>query len=242
MGQARGRITPKIHQCGDRKRGEGHRAQQPLSKRQREAYDHIVRSLRERGIPMSRPELSRAMNRTGTAGADHFLNALARKNWVQLLPNTSRGIRLISAGELPLLDKTQPARGPGPCDGRIVDRVPGTLADQVHPRPDYFVECHTDSLRGLGVRTGDLLAIRKATDAENGSIVAVRWNRARKLKFGRFERIDERHAELRPVTEGVTATRLDRTKQGWSIAGLVVGAIKVRSIDMQQGGEDEQDA
>ena len=85
------------------------------------------------------------------------------------------------------------------------------------------------------MRAGDLLAILTATDAENGSIVAVRWNRARKLRFGRFERIDEQHAELQPVTEGETATRLDRTKQGWSIAGLVVGAIKVRSFDMQQG-------
>ena len=92
------------------------------------------------------------------------------------------------------------------------------------------------------MRTGDLLAIRTATDAENGWIIAARRSRGSKLRFGRFERIDERHAELRAVTEGETAIRLDTTKQGWSIAGLVVGAIKVRSFDMQQGGEDEQDA
>ena len=159
MGAARCSSTSKTHQSGERKRGEGQESRQRLSKRQREAYDHIVLSLRERGIPPSRPELSRALKRTGTAGADHFLNALARKNWIELLPGTQRGIRLISAGELPVISDTGPDSGTGADDRRVLDRVPGTLADQVHPRPDYFVECHTDSLRGLGVRTGDLLAI-----------------------------------------------------------------------------------
>ena len=242
MRAVRGSSTSKTHQSADRKRGEAQGDQQRLSKRQREAYDIVVRSLRERGIPPSRPELSRALKRTGTAGADHFLNALARKGWIELLPDTQRGIRLISAGELPVISDTEPDGGTDADHPHVLDRVPGTLADQVHPRPDYFVECHTDSLRGLGVRTGDLLAIRTATDAENGWIIAARRSRGSKLRFGRFERIDERHAELRAVTEGETAIRLDTTKQGWSIAGLVVGAIKVRSFDMQQGGEDEQDA
>lgn len=203
-----------------------------LTDRQREALDHIRRYTRRHGFPPSRAELAVQMGLTHAASVDTHLAALQKKGWIEIRPNTRRGIRLLDDADpdLPLIDLVEPigdiaAGEPIIAESRIVDRIPAAVAERFRPRPDYFLTVRGDSMNRTVLRDGAIVAIRSTPEAKDGDVVVARFGDEVTLK--RFVRIDRRHVELRPDShnEEHKAIQLDLAKHILHIDGVAVGAL-----------------
>ena len=202
-----------------------------LTGRQQQVLDIIREHLKVRGVPPSRPELARALGVEGQQGAvDSHLNALSKKGFVKLLPRVERGIRLLREGapvyepdELPEVAAGDPILAEEREPARLYDF--DSFVRLFESRPDYFVRVRGDSLDRAGFRTGDIVAVRKEQEPNNGDLVVARIGQEITLK--RFRRIDAECIELEPESTNPEhkTIRIDPTTEDFQIAGVVVGAI-----------------
>ena len=203
-----------------------------LTKRQRETLDHIRAFIRRNGFPPSRAELSKSLGLSHPTSADTHLTALQTKGWIEIRPDTNRGIRLLGDADpaVPLIDLVEPtgeiaAGEPIVAESRIVDRISPVVAERFSPGPDYFLRVRGDSMDRTGLRDGDLVAVRATPEAKNGDVVVARFGDEVTLK--RFVRVDKRHVELRPDSHNPKhePIRIDLAKHILHIDGIAVGAL-----------------
>ena len=76
-----------------------------------------------------------------------------------------------------------------------------------------------------GFASGDIVAVRKQPEANDGDIVLARIGEEVTLK--RFQRIDAEHVELQPVSRNPEHEPIEigPTTEDAEIVGIVVGAI-----------------
>ena len=165
-----------------------------LTARQQQILELVQSTIERTGAPPTRAEIAAELGFRSPNAAEEHLQALARKGVIELLGGTSRGIRL-KAGTLRALTE---ARGkqymlplPGiaqltlPLVGRVAAGHPILAQENIDqsylveaslfPRkPDYLLKVKGMSMRDAGIIDGDLLAVKKSTDARNGQIVVAR--------------------------------------------------------------------
>ena len=151
-----------------------------LTERQQRTLDVIRRHIRIRGIPPSRSELARELGMRHQASVDLQLSALARKNWVKILPNVDRGIQLLREGA-PLLDPDQlpevAAGAPIVAEERPLPRLNDfdSFAGQFESRPDLFLRVQGDSLDRVGIQHRRRRRREaNAPEANDGDLVVAR--------------------------------------------------------------------
>ena len=100
-----------------------------------------------------------------------------------------------------------------------------SIIGQFESRPDYFVRVEGDSLNAVGFASGDIVAVRKQPEANNGDIVLARIGQEATLK--RYQRIDKDTVEFQPVSTNPEhqPIRVDANTDDVAIVGVVVGAI-----------------
>ena len=196
-----------------------------LTDRQKEVLDAIRTHIARRGFPPSRQELADALGLSAPGSVEGHLNALARKGWLELVHDTRRGIRLLNAGEVPVIEAIGEIAAGEPlvAESRIRDRMAATCADWFSPRPDFFLRVKGDSLEDLGVRTGDLVAVTSTPVANDGMLVVARING--EIAAKRFRRIDERHVELAPANSRYKPIVVDLALEDFGIEGHIVGTL-----------------
>lgn len=131
-------------------------------------------------MPPTVVEITKAMGLLSTNGVRGHLQALARKGAIELIPNASRGIRVLHS------DTQQQGLPQGlPIVGRVAAGHPILAEEHIEdycrvdaalfkPRADYLLRVKGESMRDAGILDGDLLAVHSKPTAENGQIVVVR--------------------------------------------------------------------
>ncbi len=148
-----------------------------LTARQAEILALIRRSVQQTGMPPTRQEIAAELGFRSANAAEEHLRALARKGVIELLPGSSRGIRI--AGEA-----ASAAQGL-PIVGRVAAGQPLLALEHIEdhcavapelfkPRADYLLRVAGMSMRDAGILDGDLLAVHAAPTARNGQIVVAR--------------------------------------------------------------------
>ena len=66
----------------------------PLTKRQQQIFDLIKETISDTGMPPTRAEIALFFGFKSANAAEEHLKALAKKGYIEMLPGTSRGIRL----------------------------------------------------------------------------------------------------------------------------------------------------
>lgn len=205
-----------------------------LTNRQREVFHAIKGHIRRHGVPPSRTELAHSLGLAEASSVTGHLARLADAGWIELLPNTNRGIRVLNE-QVPLLDALGEVAAGTPiiCEAHILERVPAAIADQFHPRPDYLLTVRGDSIERTGVTDGSVLAVKKTANAKSGQLVVARFGDEVTVK--RFIKIDDRHVELRPESRNPAhkVMKLDLAKHILDIDGVVVGALITRLDDTE---------
>ena len=226
------RRTPMARGAEGVSRGEKRRMKGlELTAKQELALTLIRQSLKERGVPPTRAELADKMGLSKPSSVDKHLIALEKKGWANIGRATSRGIRLLREGAPLVTEDELPAVAAGspmiaedrPEPTRLNDF--DSFAGQFEGKPDYFVRLVGTSLDKVGLRTGDIMAIRREAQARNGDIVLARIGEDVTLK--RYERTGRSTVELQPVSTNAEdkPIKIRPTTSDVEIVGVVVGAI-----------------
>jgi len=197
----------------------------PLTARQQQIFDLIRENITDTGMPPTRAEIARFFGFKSANAAEEHLKALAKKGYIEMLPGTSRGIRLaeqfIENEGLPLIGRV--AAGEPILAAEHVEyhyKVDGSL---FHPAADYLLRVNGDSMKDIGILDGDLLAVHQTTDVQNGQVVVARVEDDVTVKrFKREGNIVYLHAE----NETFSPIHVDLTSQEFNIEGIAVGIIR----------------
>ncbi len=219
-----------------------------LTDRQQQILDLIRQAIVNTGFPPTRAELATVLGFKSANAAEDHLRALARKGVIELTAGASRGIRLTDLAnetiesdvdtELPA-DRPRLKTLPGagflllPLIGRVaaghpilatenIEKEINVDLDMFEQRPDYLLKVKGLSMRDAGILDGDLLAIKKASDARNGQIVVARIDEEVTVKRlsksgGRIELLPE-NPDFEPIQI--------QQGQDFSLEGIAVGLIR----------------
>jgi repressor LexA len=196
-----------------------------LTARQAEILELIRSYIEEEGCPPTRAEIAATLGfRSANAAEDH-LRALQRKGYIEMIPGSSRGIRLLDeeAEEygLPVVGRVA-AGEPILAEQNIEDYCP-LEGDAFHPRADYLLRVRGDSMQDIGIHDGDLLAVHRTPRAENGQVVVARLDDDVTVK-----RFRQRGSIVRLIAENPAyePIRVDLREQDLYIEGLAVGVLR----------------
>lgn len=192
-----------------------------LTPRQQQILQLIRDRINETGMPPTRAEIAGTFGfRSANAAEDH-LRALARKGMIELLPGSSRGIRLLEPEGLPLVGRVaagQPLLAQEHIEEHL--RIDPLL---FHPAADYLLRVRGMSMRDIGILDGDLLAVHQCPSAENGQVVVARIGDEVTVKrFRQRGNIVTLIAE-NPAFEPI---KVDLRHQELAIEGVAVGVIR----------------
>ena len=93
------------------------------------------------------------------------------------------------------------------------------------PRVDYFLQVRGDSMKDVGIMNGDLLAVHKTDQANNGQIVVARLDdevTVKRLQRGR----NKYQLSLLPENPDYSPIEVDLREQHCEIEGISVGVIR----------------
>ena len=198
---------------------------QTLTHRQQQVLDVIENHLSRHDMPPTVVEITVALGLSSANGVRGHLQALAKKGAIELIPNASRGIRLIKSEQsqrgLPIVGRVA-AGSPVLAEEHIEDYC-HVDADFFHPGADYFLRVSGESMRDVGILDGDLLAVKRMPTAENGQIVVARLDNEVTVK--RLQKRGQKvylHAE-NPQFDTIV---VDLNVQPLAIEGIAVGVLR----------------
>ena len=204
-------------------RNEAGTKMENLTSRQAQVLDLIKQYIADTGYPPTRADIARELGFKSPNAAEEHLKALARKGAIEMIPGTSRGIRLPDDGGLPVVGRVA-AGSPILATEHIEERVE-LPAGFFQPRADFLLRVHGDSMKDVGILDGDLLAVHKTPEAANGQIVVARIDDEVTVK--RFQRTRTRSKVLLlPENEDYQPIEVDLKEQELMIEGVVVGLLR----------------
>jgi len=198
-----------------------------LTSRQEQILAYLKEYMQETGFPPTRSEIAQKMGFKSPNAAEEHLRALARKGAIEMLPGTSRGIRLPINEQLGLPIIGQVAAGsPLLAEESIADYCT-IAADFFSPTADYLLTVKGTSMVDVGIYEDDLLAVHKTDHANNGDIVVARIDdevTVKRLETGRSKNLLRLIAE-NPDFEPI---EVDTRERQFAIEGISVGVIRRR--------------
>jgi repressor LexA len=193
-----------------------------LTPRQAQVLDLIRQHISDTGYPPTRADIAAELGFRSPNAAEEHLKALARKGAIEMIPGTSRGIRLPDDAGLPIVGRVA-AGHPILAEEHIEERIDMPPAF-FHPRADFLLRVRGDSMIDAGILNGDLLAVHKTPDAANGQIVVARLDDEVTVK--RFQRRGRRRVTLLAENEAFDPIEVDLEQQAFQIEGLGVGVLR----------------
>jgi len=197
--------------------------QAKLTSRQAQVLDLIRQYIADTGYPPTRADIARELGFRSANAAEEHLKALARKGAIEMIPGTSRGIRLPEDSGLPVVGRVA-AGSPILAAEHIEDRV-DLPPSFFKPRADYLLRVRGESMRDVGILDGDLLAVHRTAEAANGQIVVARIEDEVTVK--RFQRTRQRNViMLLPENPEFSPIEVDLRERDVQIEGLAVGVLR----------------
>jgi repressor LexA len=194
-----------------------------LTPRQAQVLELIRQHIEDTGYPPTRADIAQALGFKSPNAAEEHLKALARKGAIEMIPGTSRGIRLPDEIGLPVVGRVA-AGNPILAEENIEDHVEIPAAF-FRPRADFLLRVRGDSMINAGILDGDLLAVHRTPEAANGQVVVARVEDEVTVK--RLQRTRSRsRLLLLPENDAYEPIEVDLANQAFAIEGLSVGVIR----------------
>lgn len=197
-----------------------------LTPRQSEILNFIQTFMDETGMPPTRAEIARELGFRSVNAAEEHLRALQRKGVIELIPGTSRGIRLKDFLReqlgLPLVGRVA-AGQPILAEEHIEDRyrIDTSMFD---PSPHYLLRVNGMSMKDAGILDGDLVAVHRTPEVRSGQIIVARLEDEVTVKRYRQEGST---VWLLPENDEFSPILVDLKEQSMVIEGVVVGLVRI---------------
>jgi repressor LexA len=148
-----------------------------LTPRQREIYDFVLQTIREKGYAPSIPEIGRRFNIASTNGVSDHLKALEKKGYLRRIGK--RAIEVLSALGEPVLTATRdiPLLGRVPAGKPFLSEENSegllTIPSDMGSGKLFALLVKGDSMIDAGILDGDRVIVKQQGTAENGEIVCA---------------------------------------------------------------------
>ena len=196
-----------------------------LTPRQKQILTLLQKLMHETGMPPTRAEIAKSLRFRSANAAEEHLRALERKGVLELLPGTSRGIRL--------KDSLREQMGL-PLVGRVAAGQPILAEEHIEARyqidpdlfrkpPHFLLRVHGMSMRDAGILDGDLVAVHRTPDVRTRQIVVARLDNEVTVKRYRQE---GHRVWLMPENPDFSPIQIDLREQSLAIEGVVVGVVR----------------
>lgn len=200
-----------------------------LTNRQNDVFTCIKEHIEETGYPPTRADIAKKLGFKSTNAAEEHLKALAKKGAIEIIPGTSRGIRIPNFEQqnlgLPIVGRV--AAGSPILAQEHVEEHCTISSNFFKPSADYLLRVQGTSMKDIGIMDGDLLAVHQCKEVRNGQIVVARIDDEvtvkRYQRDGNIVHLIAENKEFAPIV-------INLEKQDIAIEGLGVGVIR-------QGGE-----
>ena len=208
-----------------------------LTIRQQQVLDIIRQEIQRTGFPPTRAEIAQTLGfRSANAAEDH-LKALAKKGAIELTAGASRGIRLVqddsnlpaaandhdianSNLQLPIIGRV--AAGSPILASAHVEQEIGVAPNLFSQTPDYLLRVRGLSMRDIGILEGDLLAVKKTSEARHGQVIVARLGDDVTVKRLHIEGKRINLMPENPDFEPIPVSDED----SFSVEGIAVGLIR----------------
>jgi repressor LexA len=196
-----------------------------LTSRQKQIYDFVLGTIREKGYAPSIPEIGRQFKIASTNGVSDHLKALEKKGYIRRIGK--RAIEVLSALGKPLLTATReiPVLGRVPAGKPFLseENAEGILSipSDMGSGKLFALQVKGDSMTGAGILDGDRVIVKQQGTAENGEIVcAIIEGEATLKRFYKEDGVITLKAENEKYAPIVV------TRGEFRIAGRVVGLLR----------------
>ena len=195
-----------------------------LTARQEEVLALVKAHIAESGYPPTRADIARELGFRSPNAAEEHLKALARKGVIEMIPGTSRGIRLpvTEPDGLPVVG--QVAAGAPILAAEHIEETCDVPPDMFRPAADFLLRVRGDSMVDVGILDGDLLAVHKTPVARSGDIIVARIEEEVTVK--RLRRKSRRRLLLIAENADYDPIEVDLANQDFAIEGLSVGVLR----------------
>jgi repressor LexA len=148
-----------------------------LTARQKEIYDFLLKTIREKGYAPSIPEIGVKFKIVSTNGVSDHLKALEKKGYIRRVGK--RAIEVLSMLGKPMLTAVReiPILGRIPAGKPFLseENVEGllTITNDLGSGKLFALQVKGDSMIGAGILEGDRVIVKQQGTAENGEIVCA---------------------------------------------------------------------
>lgn len=155
---------------------------EPLTSRQREILEYVKFRNKIRSYPPTVREIGEAVGLSSSSTVQNHLNTLERKGYIRRDPTKSRTIEVVEQEQIQSkLSKVVAV----PVIGRVAAGAPVLAAENIDDHvmlsseliggdSSFILRVHGDSMTGAGILDGDMVVVKPAKDAPNGTIVVAR--------------------------------------------------------------------
>ena len=191
---------------------------QPPTTRQLQVLEFVNDFTRVHRYPPSRGEIAEHLSVTQQT-VDSHIKGLVARNLLEVDKGRSRGIRVRTPDDVALiaLGESQENR----------ETISGFYARRFDPRPGFFAEAIDETMSGAGIRCGDLLAVKRTNEAQDGDIVIVELTTGRCCR--RLERVGKNTIRLSSMPASA-ARPIKLDEAALRIEGIVIGMICFRTL------------
>lgn len=150
-----------------------------LTKRQQEILKIIQAHIAATGSPPTRAEIAKTMGFKSPNAAEDHLRALARKGAIELVPSTSRGIRLPQQG-VPVIEQKISKSAV-----LAEENIHATLRIErnfFQPQVDFFLRINSDEFQSIHIQKGDYIAVYQTEEYSPSHWVVIRQNQELTLR------------------------------------------------------------
>jgi repressor LexA len=196
-----------------------------LTSRQKEIYDYLLKTIREKGYAPSIPEIGKQFKIASTNGVSDHLKALEKKGYIRRVGK--RAIEVLTAlgrpalnavRQIPLLGSV-PAGKPFLSEENIEDLL--TMPSDLGSGKLFALQVKGDSMTGAGILDGDRVIVKQQATAENGEIVCALINGEATLK-----RFYKKAGVITLKAENEKYPSIIVSDGEFRIAGRVVGLLR----------------
>ena len=197
----------------------------PLTPRQNQILEMIRGFISEHGIPPTRMEIANDLGFKSPNAAEDHLRSLQKKGVIELIPGSSRGIRLIDSLReqigLPLVGKV--AAGNPILSEENIEAHYKIDPNIFHPTPHYLLRVEGMSMMDIGILDNDLVAVHRTSEIRSRQVVVARIDDEVTVK-----RYSQKGSVvwLHPENKDFSPIQVDLTSQEMVIEGVVVGVIR----------------
>ena len=190
-----------------------------LTEQQFKIFDVIKGHVNDYGYPPTRAEIAKIMGFKSVNAAESHIKALVKKGVLLKVPDSSRGLKLVEEySGIPIVGRVA-AGSPISAVENIEKYIP---TNPISSPVDFFLRVKGDSMKDIGIIENDLVGVKKASTAENGSVVVARLEEEVTLK--RFVQ-ENGKIKLGAENKNYNDILIDQDS-GFSLEGIAVGVVR----------------